>query len=117
MTDDGQVVLILTPVDMDPMIAGAMEVDADCGHRAWISPSGLQSQLSIGATTTCIHCIDLDKLATGQMLEPSPEARSELADAAGSVAAAKMIRAMRDPTLRVAAARAMRSQRPRRTAK
>jgi len=51
--------LILAPID-SAHTPDSVQVDADCGHRCWIAPSGMNLTLdpSIPTTTVCARCMD-----------------------------------------------------------
>lgn len=73
-------VLILTPADMPAGIPGAIQIDAGCGHRAWISPTGVMALVAQSMATSCWDCLDPN--ADADVLQV-PGARAELATAMG----------------------------------
>lgn len=107
--------LIVCPADTPPLIPIFVEVDADCGHRAWISPPGLALVLSGGVTTRCEDCVDPD-LITGMVAVPG--ARDELSAVFGPAGADDLIASAEADPARVlrelqASNRQRRSRRPR----
>ena len=78
------VVMLLSPLGMGSGgVPGAMQVTADCGHQCWISPSGVQTMLSMGAKSRCMDCTDPGELAKGTFLPPTPDTRAELVSVLG----------------------------------
>lgn len=68
MSDDERPVIMLAPVMPPeaeklfdklgvPRLPGAVQIDAECGHRVWISVSGLQATLVIPHRTICLVCV------------------------------------------------------------
>lgn len=54
MTDS---ILIVAPVrEGIPGLPGMQEILADCGHRAWLTATGLALQLGVQVTTSCSDC-------------------------------------------------------------
>lgn len=51
-------VLMLTPAGEPNYVRGAVLITADCGHRAWISPTGIKFSVTTTVTTRCQNCVD-----------------------------------------------------------
>jgi hypothetical protein len=81
-------VLVVSPLDAPWHTPGAVQVDADCGHRAWLSTSGLALKLGGGVITRCEDCVDP---ATLNRVEAVPGAREELAAILGASTADRVV--------------------------
>lgn len=94
-------VLLLSPErdQLSSLVPGSVVIDADCGHRAWISPEGLMFQLGGGVTTRCQDCVDPADVAE---IDEVPGSRESLAGMLGKDAAEQlMAEVKRDPAAAV----------------
>lgn len=95
MSDERRV-LVLTPAKYPAGIKGAVQIDADCGHRTWISPSGMTALLAMGVRTICLPCVPDRPID----FEELPGAREELAANIGPELANATIDAVNRATAR-----------------
>lgn len=73
-------ILMVSPIDALAVPPGAVQIDADCGHRAWLSKSGLAMKLGGGVITRCEDCVDPDELTE---VRPVPGSQQELNEILG----------------------------------
>jgi hypothetical protein len=87
--------LILMPAwrakGTDDVVPGSSRIEADCGHVAWISPSGMQGVLWRGIGTVCAECVDLDDASGVGVL---PNADVELVESLGAPQAFRLLDAV-----------------------
>lgn len=68
-------ILMVSPIDALAVPPGAVQIDADCGHRAWLSKSGLAMKLGGGVITRCEDCVDPGDITE---VRPVPGSQQEL---------------------------------------
>lgn len=83
-------ILLAVSESTGPPVAGAVVITADCGHQAWIAPSGLQAQLSLGLRTSCAACLPDGPKEVVEL----PGAREELEQAIGAERATFIVSAV-----------------------
>lgn len=64
-------------------IDGAVQITADCGHQAWISPSGLRLTLALPHRTICLACVNRDGVPADADLQIAPGSEDEAIAAMG----------------------------------
>jgi hypothetical protein len=90
-------------------VPGSVTITADCGHQAWISPSGLAFKLGGGVRAVCEDCVPLE---TDMTVELMPGQRKELAFLIGEREADEVIRKVQqDPQGMLRAGRTRRRRR------
>jgi hypothetical protein len=96
MTDDEQAQLVLSPVrfgnEHDDLI-----ITADCGHRAYISSGGIQTQARMNARTVCMDCVNPDEIPE---INITPEVYADLVSRIGQEEADHLIELANDPANR-----------------
>lgn len=98
MTDDPTILALLPYTGLDDRLTpGSVRVTAGCGHPAWISPSGIETQARTGATTRCTACIDPADVTEIGM---TPELYRELVTMFGVTEADALIEMASDPANR-----------------
>lgn len=87
-------VLLLAAEDTPPLSrsAGAALVDADCGHRGWISPNGVRFRLGGGVVLCCADCVDPEQVTE---FRPVPGAVQALNARFGVAATDQLMAAVR----------------------
>lgn len=79
--------MVVSPYDAEYVLAGSVIIDADCGHRAWLSISGQVELRARSMRVVCANC-----LPSGPFLASAvPGALEELAAEFGDQAADRII--------------------------
>jgi hypothetical protein len=86
-------VLMVAPVDAPIVLPGATLITADCGHRAWVSVSGLPLMVSGDVTARCWDCVDPTQVTQAAPVDGSAE---ELRALFGAAVAEQLIAPLRD---------------------
>lgn len=94
MNVDG--LIVLSPVGMEHT-PGSVVVMAGCGHAAWISPGGIESQARLSVETICMGCVDSAEIPEFTV---TPEVYRSLVDAVGVKAADECVANAESPLLR-----------------
>lgn len=86
MTNRKQMI-VCSPSDM-PAHVPSVEVEADCGHKVWMSAATAAMTIQADApfTTTCIRCVDVKEFAAAvakDELREIPGQRDEIASVLG----------------------------------
>lgn len=89
LEDDDTILMVLSP-DFSFHIPSAVLIDADCGHKCWISPSAkkMADDPKVSTVLKCMPCAlaepgVLDKIRDEGFVS-SPDAREELNKALGT---------------------------------
>lgn len=88
-------ILIVSPLDHEHS-PGSVVIDADCGHRAWLSTSGAKQMQATPMKTMCMDCVDP---AAVKNMTAVPGAEEELTALFGKRFADRAIKAMHDPKI------------------
>ena len=91
--------IVLSPASSPHHTEDSVVIDADCGHRAWIAPTGMTTVLSpfIQTRTVCIRCVPVEELRKARDrgdLRAIPGAKEELAAELGTDVADQLYRDM-----------------------
>lgn len=87
MAEDDATTLMLSPLDYAHG-SGATLIQADCGHQAWISAGGLQTQARLNARTMCMRCVDPADVTE---VAVTPEIYADLVEEVGQEEADRLI--------------------------
>lgn len=95
MTD--QATIIVSPAAEGYIhTADAVQIMADCGHKSWISPAGIQNQATLKARTICMRCVTPEQ-AMSENWRVTPEVYAALVTEIGQVEADHIIELTSDP--------------------